>query len=388
MCNRGARTIVHIGPANLPVTHSRGGAIERRMLELARAQARRGHRVIVYSADAVCQSVWLDGVEIRKWACRHTGSLRTLELASHATGELRSEHVDVLHFHSVPEGALLARGLSAAKYLSYDDFRFRRGRSTPLFWYYQRLLARFDALLPVSEYCRRESLAYWKLRTTPAHVLYNGVNLTQFAPDPDAGRKLRASLRLGEAPVILYVGRTCEQKGTDVLLSAYSALRQNMPSVRLVVAGPAMRFGCSGESELTERIRQEGDMYLGAVEEDRLCALYNLADVFVMPTRRDEMFGMAALEAQACGKPVICSRLGGLVEVISERSGMLFTPADAAALAKCITTLLADKPLYRRLAAASRDNASRFSWDDLAATLETIYSVEAGRTMPAASVPV
>jgi glycosyltransferase involved in cell wall biosynthesis len=218
--------------------------------------------------------------------------------------------------------------------------------------------------------------------------VYNGVNLRQFAPDPDAGRRLRASLGLGEAPVILYVGRICEQKGTDVLLSAYSALRRDVPSVRLVVVGPAMRFGCSVESDLTTRIRQEGGVYLGAVEEGRLCALYNLADVFVMPTRRDEMFGMAALEAQACGKPVVCSRLGGLVEVVSDRSGMLCPAGDAAALASSIRILLSDRPRYLRLAAAARDNASRFSWVTLAARLETIYSAQAEHSMPAASVPV
>lgn len=382
-----AQTIVHIGPGNLPVTHSKGGAIERRMLELARAQARRGHRVIVYSADDVCNSIGIDGVEIRRWACRRSGALRTLELARHAARQLRGERVDVLHFHSVPEGAFLARTLCAAKFLSYDDFRFRRGRSTPMFWYYRRLLARFDALLPVSEYCRRESLAYWNL-ATPAHVVYNGVNLTQFAPDPDAGRQLRASLGLDDDPLILYVGRICEQKGTDVLLSAYSALRQDMPSIRLVAAGPALRFGCAGESDLTARIRRKGGMYLGAVEEDRLRALYNLADIFVMPTRRDEMFGMAALEAQACGKPVVCSRLGGLVEVVSEHSGMLFPAGDADALARCIRTLLSDRPLYLRLAAAARKNALRFSWDTLAVRLETIYSVNTERSMHAATLPV
>ena len=70
-------------------------------------------------------------------------------------------------------------------------------------------------------------------------------------------------------------------------------------------------------SDLTRRISEVGGIYLGPVQEKDLAATYNLCDVFVMPTRSIEMFGMAALEAQACGKPVVCSQHGGLPEVIS-----------------------------------------------------------------------
>jgi hypothetical protein len=111
-------TIVHIGPANLPLTHTRGGAIERRILELGRAQARRGHRVIAYSAGQSAATTCLDGLEVRPIACHLPASVRTLELTHAALRQLQDEPVDVLHFHSVPEGALLARGIPARTYLS------------------------------------------------------------------------------------------------------------------------------------------------------------------------------------------------------------------------------------------------------------------------------
>jgi glycosyltransferase involved in cell wall biosynthesis len=301
--------------------------------------------------------------------------------------------VDVLHFHSVPEGAFLARHMRSAKFLSYDDFRFRRGRATPLFWCYRHMLSQFDGLLPVSAYCRRESLDYWRLHSSRAHVFYNGVNLKQFAPDRAAGERLRSELGIGDEPVILYVGRVCAQKGTDILLDACAMLKVRMPTVRLVVAGPALRFGSHDASHLTRRIRDVGGLYLGAVDEAQLSDVFNLCDVFVMPTRRDEMFGMAALEAQACGKPVVCSRHGGLVEVISEESGMFFPVEDHAALADCLRILLEDRALHACLAASARTNAARFSWDSLASQLDSLYGTankyQKQRTaMRAADLPV
>jgi glycosyltransferase involved in cell wall biosynthesis len=216
-------------------------------------------------------------------------------------------------------------------------------------------------------------MAYWNLDLEKTHVLYNGVNLKQFAPDIPAAQQLRASLGIGDGPVVLYAGRVCHQKGTDVLLDAWSCLRAHFPEVRLVVCGPALQFGNSKQTDLTRRISALGGTYLGAVDETQLPAVMNLCDVFVMPTRQDEMFGMAALEAQACGKPVVCSHHGGLPEVIAERSGMFFPAGDHLALAACLRELLQDQTLHARLAAAARSNAERFSWDRLAERAESLY---------------
>jgi glycosyltransferase involved in cell wall biosynthesis len=173
--------------------------------------------------------------------------------------------------------------------------------------------------------------------------------------------------------VVLYVGRVCEQKGTDILLRAFESLKARMSDVRLVVAGPNGQFGNYSESDLTRRIREVGGLYLGAVEECLLSSIYNLADVFVMPTRSLEMFGMAALEAQACGKPVVCSDHGGLREVVSPQSGLFFPVGDSAALTECLVRLLGDRDLCRAKAAAARNNALRFGWNNIAEDIDAIY---------------
>jgi len=343
------------------------------MVEIAKLQVARGHRVILYSADNKPARMEYHGVEIRSIACRSAAYLRDVEYLTKALRDLRGQNVDVLHFHSLPEGAALFDRIARKKLLSYDYFVFRRGKKTPLFWWYRNALRKFSCLLPVSEYCRRGSQAYWDLNGVPVRVLHNGVNLQQFCPDPAAGLAKKRALGIDAARVILYVGRVCEQKGTDVLIDAYLRIKQTDSSSRLVVAGPADMFGRSGENELTRRISECGGLYLGAVEEHELASIYNLADVFVMPTREIEMFGMAAVEAQSCGKPVVASRHGGLPEVISEQSGLFFPTGDAAALADQLLLLLQDPELYRSLAAAARENAARFAWPKIVDQLEAIY---------------
>ena len=358
-------TIVHLGPSVLPISYPLGGAVQRRMLEMAKAQSARGEKVIIYSADSEFSRTNCDGVEIRSIVCRRRMPFRDFEYMRKALQEVRSEPVDVLHFHNLPEGAAYSKAIRAKKFLSFDYFIFRRGKKTPLFWWYRRALREFSWLLPVSEYCLRGYQAYWGSNGVPIRILYNGVNLEQFSPDPASGMAMRRGLGIGKERVILYVGRVCHQKGTDLLINGFQHLKRTVTNVSLVVAGPAEQFGNSNHTELTRRISEVGGLYLGPVQERDLAATYNLCDVFVMPTRSIEMFGMAALEAQACGKPVVCSDHGGLREVISPKSGLFFPVGDTERLAESLRQLLEDADLYKSKSEASRPNALRFAWPQI-----------------------
>jgi glycosyltransferase involved in cell wall biosynthesis len=364
--------IVHLGPSVLPISYPLGGAVQRRMLEMAKAQSARGEKVIIYSADSESGRTNCNGVEIRSIVCRRRMPFRDFEYMRKALRELRSEPVDVLHFHNLPEGAAYSKAIRAKKFLSFDYFIFRRGKKTPLFWWYRSALRKFSSLLPVSEYCLRGYQAYWGSNGVPTRILYNGVNLEQFFPDPASGLARKRALGIGKERVILYVGRVCHQKGTDLLIDGFQRLKQTITNVSLVVAGPAEQFGTSNHTELTRRISEVGGLYLGPVQEKDLAAIYNLCDIFVMPTRSIEMFGMAALEAQACGKPVVCSNHGGLPEVISPKSGLFFPVGNAERLAESLRQLLEDDDLYRSKTEASRPNALRFAWPQIVECLAHI----------------
>lgn len=370
-------TIVHIGPPHLPILYSLGGATERRMRELATRQAQSGSRVIVYSAEDADKSFPYGEVEVRAVACRQRGVVRAAEFLFKSLRDSRSVKPDVIHFHSLAEGAafarMFARGLDAKTVLSYDFFEFRRGKRNPLFPWYRRALQSFSSLLPVSSYCHRESASYWSIPEDRMRVIYNGVSLQQFYPDFLSGTIRRAAIGLNKEFVVLYVGRVCEQKGTDLLMEACTRLRGEGRNLRLVVAGPIGQFGHDGDYGFQSLLEKHQVIYLGAVDEALLPSVYNMADVFVMPTRVNEMFGMAAIEAQACGKPVVCSNHGGLPEVISESSGMLFRVGDSEDLAQKLRTLMDDAGLRRSFSEAAEGNAKKFAWESIAEELDQIY---------------
>ena len=370
-------TIVHIGPPHLPILYNLGGATERRMRELATRQAQAGSRVIVYSAEDTAKAQPYGGFEVRAIACRRRGLVRAAEFLCKSLRDARSVKPDVVHFHSLAEGAvfarMFARELNAKTILSYDFFEFRRGKRNPLFPWYRRALQRFSSLLPVSSYCHRESASYWSIPEDRMRVVYNGVSLQQFHPDPPAAAARRAAMGLDGEFVVLYVGRVCRQKGTDLLLEAYARLRAEGRNIRLAIAGPIGQFGQEGDNGFTRLLQQNQIVYLGPVDEAVLPSVYNMADVFVMPTRVNEMFGMAAIEAQACGKPVVCSNQGGLPEVISSSSGLLFNVGDSEQLAQRLRTLMDDAGLRRRLSEAAQGNAKRFAWEAITNELFQVY---------------
>ena len=369
--------IVHIGTSSFPpILYRFGGAITRRIWELAREQAEAGHKVVVYSIGEETLSRQVSNVTIHYIRLRSKSSLRHIEFQVRVLRHIRKEltgQTPILHFHSQPEGAWLSRHLPGRKVLSYDYFQFRRATSGPLFHLYRSFLQHFDVLLPCSQYCLSESMSYWKLPSEKLKVLYNGVNLEQFSPNAALRESELTRLQINK-PVIMYVGRVCEQKGTDILIEACRLLQRDRMDFQLVVVGPIGQFGIDQDgTQWLRRIESVGGIYLGAVEEERLSGIYNLCDVFTMPTRENEMFGMAAVEAQSCGKPTVASDHGGLRETVPETCGARFRVGDAIDLASKIESLLKDPAYYSEQSRNARQNAMKFSWRRIVADLSGIY---------------
>jgi glycosyltransferase involved in cell wall biosynthesis len=370
--------IVHLGPVTLPALHTHGGAVQRRMIEVAALQAAAGNNVTIYSVGRFDGTTTHRGVEIRYLKLRSRRPLRDYELLIRARRLCARTSPDVVHFHGIPDGARFFSGLAAPSVLSVDYFRFRGSATVLMHKYYAQSLAKFDQVLPVSHSCDRMFHDYWK-GTIPTTVVPNGVNVRQFAPCPESGASLRKELELHDT-LALYVGRLCVQKGTPVLLDAWEKLAMAPKDAQLVVAGPLEQFGRAERGPLTERIERIGGRYLGAVPDKILPALYNACEVFIMPTLEDEMFGMAALEAQACGKPVVSSRWGGLLEAVGPESGTFVEPGDPSQLASAIGALLSDGPRTQAMGAAARAFANNYRWELVVDQLDLIYKQAMSRT--------
>jgi glycosyltransferase involved in cell wall biosynthesis len=362
--------IVHVGPARLTLPARRGGAVERRMLELAQAQARTGERVVVYSVGPDTGWGQCDGVSIRYLSgSRPEFALRFVQdAARHAPR--------IIHVHNRAEIAWLSKRAALAPAVLSCDYHFepwRRFRylrtATRTIW--RRCLLACDRVAPVSNYCREMYQQYWDLPEHKLAPIPNGVDCARFHPDARLRAEWRKRLGVDDRPVILYVGRLCEQKGTDLLIAAYRMLRQ---PAALVVAGPCGQFGEAQMDALAVEVRKTGGIYLPPLDDADMPGIYNAGDIFVMPTRELEMFGMAAVEAQACGKPVIASDHGGLRETVPESAGVRFKTGDGADLAAHFETLLGNPDLRFHKGAGALVNAARYDWPRIVERCEEVYA--------------
>ena len=173
-------------------------------------------------------------------------------------------------------------------------------------------------------------------------VIPNGIDLSEY---DDLPPKNSFKKKLGiddNKKIILYLGRIHRIKGIDVLVKAFAKVIEKWDDVRLVVVGPD--DGYLGELEaLIKALKIEDNaLILGPLYGNNKLKAYIDADVYVLPSRY-EIFGMTVLEAYACGKPVVASRLGGLMDLVVDGvTGYLFEPGDVEQLAKYILSLIND----------------------------------------------
>jgi len=198
-----------------------------------------------------------------------------------------------------------------------------------------------------------------------------GVDHTVFRPR--SKERARARLGLEAGPLVAFVGRIQPLKGIDVAVKAIARL----DGVRLlVVGGPS---GPAGESELLHLESMAASLAPGRVSflpprphRDIAC-VYRAADAVIVPSR-SESFGLVAVEAQACGTPVVASRVGGLAYAVADgHSGYLIAGHDPADYAAALRSILDDPATEARLFAGAVEHAAGFSWDATADRLFELY---------------
>jgi glycosyltransferase involved in cell wall biosynthesis len=226
----------------------------------------------------------------------------------------------------------------------------------------------FDRFLTVSRY----AAATLRVPSEKVRIIYGGADVRRFAPDAVEPRN-----------GILFVGRVTPHKGVDRLLRA-------MPhTAALTIVGAHARdrhAPDSGYPTLIRRMAEGLDVrFASALGDDDLARCYRRAQVLALPSVHvtcyeqrvaiSELLGLAAIEAMACGTPVVASRLGGVPEVVRDgETGYLVEPGDIDGLRDRLATVLADERLARRLG----DNAcahvrEHFTWDACARRCLSAY---------------
>jgi len=211
-----------------------------------------------------------------------------------------------------------------------------------------------------------------------------GVNTHHFYPIPSD----EAKEAIGISPrdrMALFVGRIEPLKGVDTLIKAMSIVKKNCrsficPQYLIIIGGDpeGEEDALSGEMARLQQLCKALDLdemvvFLGKRGQNTLPYYYSAAEVVVMPSHY-ESFGMVALEAMACGTPVIASRVGGLVHLIKDGETGFFVPAqDAEVLAEKLRLIFVDHDLRAEIGARAAAYAKGFSWELITQQMIDVY---------------
>jgi D-inositol-3-phosphate glycosyltransferase len=230
--------------------------------------------------------------------------------------------------------------------------------------------------------CPEEERQFRRLYGDPAgrlEVVPPAVEHAFFAPGDRGGARRAVGLPT-DRPIVLFVGRIQPLKGPDVAVAAMA----HVPGALLVVVGGAS--GADGRHEVAhlERLVHELDLrdrvvFVAPRPHHILSSYYRAADVVVVPSR-SESFGLVALEAAACGIPVVASAVGGLLNVVHDGvTGLLVEGRDPARFGRAIREVLDDPVGAAEMGSAAAVRARRFTWGFTAARLRRIYADVAAR---------
>lgn len=244
-----------------------------------------------------------------------------------------------------------------------------------------RVIRAADRIVAPTEIERAQLLELYTADPAGIYVVPPGVDLERFSP----GDRATARRRFGfdDDPTVVFVGRLQPFKGIDVAVQALARLQRMVPDARLVIVGGDSPRGSRGEKmrlRLAARRLGVADRlrFLEPVPHAELPDLYRAADVVVVPSA-SESFGLVALEAEACGTPVVATAVGGLrLTVRDGETGYLVGSRDPAAFAAALSRVLADPSARERLGSNAVRLARRFPWSSTAnGILETYASVMA-----------
>ena len=360
-------------------TYGGSGAVA---TELGIALARRGHHVhfITYAMPfrlrGYTERVFFHEVDTR------TGRYPlfdhfpyTLALASKQHEVALREELDVLHVHyAIPHAttAFLARemlgrdrSLKVITTLHGTDITLV-GQEASFFPITQFSIERSDAVTAVSDYLRDETFRAFGCVNCSITTIPNFVNLEEYFPATDGECS-------GLAPeghkLITHISNFREVKRVKDVIRVFSRIRHAMPATLIMIGDGPERDDAEREAR---ELDVAGDVrFLGRL--DTVAKILQASDLFLLPSQ-SESFGLAALEAMACGVPVVASRAGGLPEVITDGvNGILEPVGSVEAMGRRAVDLLRSETKHRTMREAAIAKAREYSADRVVPMYERLY---------------
>ncbi|MFG2089179.1 MULTISPECIES: D-inositol-3-phosphate glycosyltransferase [unclassified Spirillospora] len=417
--NRVATVSVHTSPLDQPGTGDAGG-MNVYIVEVAKRLAARGVEVDIFTR-ATCRAMppvveLAPGVLVRNVVAGPFEELDKTELPRHlcgfTSGVLRAEaahdpgHYDLLHTHYWLSGQagwaakqrwgvpLVHSMHTMAKVKNAALADGDKAEPAERVLGEEQVVASSDQLVANTAKEARELVDLYGADPSRVATVSPGVDLSLFRPESPllargAGllphRTAPARRRLGlprDAYVLLFVGRIQPLKAPDVLLRAVARMLADDPALRsqlvvAVVGGPSGSGRCRPEG-LQNLAAELGISDVMRFEppspQSELADWYRAADVTVVPSH-SESFGLVAVESQACGTPVVASRVGGLCTAVADgESGVLIRGHDPADYAAVLRRLHAEPGLHARLSRGAVRHGHSFGWDATVDNLLDVYS--------------
>jgi rhamnosyl/mannosyltransferase len=363
--NSAPARILHVGKFYSP---HRGGIETHLQLLCGELHKHVDLRVVVASKDRSSHDEVIGGVSVKRsstWA-----SVSAAPVCPDMIREIRDSRADIVHLHLPNPAAVLAylasghKGILICSY--HSDIVRQRVLGTAFEPILRRALLRSSAVITASPNYISSSPMLSSVRER-CRVIPYGIPLEPFdSPDPAAVQEIRD--RYG-APLIIAVGRLVYYKGFQYLVRAMKKARGKL---LLVGDGPL-------RADLEREVRQHGlgdrVVFLGQVEDT--IPYYHAAEFFVLPSiARSEAFGIVQLEAMACRKPVINTRLDSGVPFVSVDgiTGLTVPPENSEALASAINTLIDNAELRAKYGSAGRKRVEElFTLDAMTAKTLRVY---------------
>ncbi len=305
---------------------------------------------------------WGEGADIPRRTRRPPLDF-SLYLRSRMGMVAESVRPDIWHFQGGPGGVMLRRHPPGAPlvYTSHHTYRTAHGRNLttmPMGYLESKGYRLAEHVIAVSPSTAASLMADSGVRKARISVIPSGVDTRWLSPPED-----------GERTTIMFAGRLIPTKGVQYFVAMFRALAQVHPELEAEVCGEGVLYHAAlGAAEhLGGRLR-----VLGRVSDEELRAAYGRARVFVMPSKYEGL-GLVALEAMACGTPVVAFDVPGLRD-IKDTGVILVPPDDQKGLRAQVEALLLDGSRWRDLSAQGIEVVrSRYSWDAVRPRVAEVY---------------